>query len=264
MNNVVEKEMKIFVPIDIEGSLEKSHKGDDKDWYVKGYASTPALDLQGEMVNPAGIDIGYFVDNGYINFEHRQEPDYVVGVPTSNCYVDFQKGLFVEARLFKDNEHAQSMWKLANSISKTGIDRQLGFSIEGAIRKRNTDDSRIIEEVVIKNVAVTMNPANPEATWETFMKSWTTGHGTTPDTQVNAGALRRESLANSISVLASAYKISDPIEFDNLWKDVSKFLDEKGEYNENEAIVMLQLAKGVSRVSACESLMNRRKGKQNE
>lgn len=44
---------------------------------VSGWASTPALDLQSDIINPKGIDISYFKEHGYVNYEHNQ--DEVVG-----------------------------------------------------------------------------------------------------------------------------------------------------------------------------------------
>lgn len=56
----------IYIPLDVEGSIEKTdnQKDSDGNWYVRGYASTPNRDLQGEIVIPQGIDIDYFVKSG--------------------------------------------------------------------------------------------------------------------------------------------------------------------------------------------------------
>ena len=35
-----------------------------------------------------------------------------------------EKGLFVEAKLFRDNPYAQEIWDLAKNIKKEGIERQ--------------------------------------------------------------------------------------------------------------------------------------------
>lgn len=245
--------MNLFVPLDIENSIRKSNEAnDDKNWYVCGYASTPALDFQHDIVQPSGIDISYFKEHGWINYEHKNDAEFVIGVPTDNCYVDFQKGLYVEAMLFKDSKYAQDMWKLATDIKKSGAPRQLGFSIEGGIRKRNQQDNRIIDDMVVRNVALTTNPANPEATWEYFMKSFETGHGTTPDTQVDGGALRAESLARAISTLTYAYKISSPTEYTAMWKEVGEYLEKTGRNKQESAQIMLQLSRGISRQDAME------------
>ena len=69
--------MDIFVPIDIEGSLKKSAQdGRGKEWYVRGFASTPDLDLQGDIVRPSGLDIDYFVKSGWVNYEQNMQSVY--------------------------------------------------------------------------------------------------------------------------------------------------------------------------------------------
>lgn len=243
--------MNIFVPIDIEGSLRKSkEEGNGEDWYIRGYASTPDLDLQGDIVQPSGIDIDYFKSSGWINYEHQQDAKSTIGAPTENCHIDFQKGLFVEAKLFKDNPLAKEMWDLANSIEKNGIGRKLGFSIEGGIRKRNDRDNRIIEDLEIRNIAITKNPANPKATWEMFMKSWTTGTEINPEKQVNGGALRVEQLAQAITSITWTYKVGNPQELEETWAGVSKYIDASDRNSVECGIIMLQLSRGISRADA--------------
>lgn len=253
-----------FMPIDTENSFKKSEasaKGiEEGDWYVSGYASTPDLDLQNDIVRPDAIDIDYFVKNGYLNYEHEGEPEYKIGVPTENCYIDSHKGLYVEGILFKDNKYAQEMWSLANSLEKANVNRNLGFSIEGVIRKRNDMDNRIIEDVVVYNVAITTNPANPNATWEAFVKSLSaelstektlsTGYETDPSKQEGGAVLRPEELAQTISTLAGTIKALEPEELNQLWKSVGAHLDKTNQSSTDNAILMLQLSKGISRTDA--------------
>lgn len=256
-----------FMPIDTENSFKKSEASargiEEGDWYVSGFASTPDLDLQNDIVRPDAINIDYFVKNGYLNYEHRDEPDYKIGVPTENCYVDSHKGLYVEGKLFKDNQYAQKMWSLANSLEKANVNRNLGFSIEGVIRKRNGMDDRIIEDVVIYNVAITTNPANPSATWEAFVKSLTavtldgtvdksmsTGYETDPSKQVDGAVLRPEEVAHTITNLTHSMSGKTPEELDVFWKSVGAQLDRNKSNSRDNAILMLQLAKGISRTDA--------------
>ena len=262
MNGSEETKYNIFVPIDIESSVEKS--AEDGEWYVRGYATTPDLDLQGDIILPDGINMDYFLTKGWVNYEHKQDAEYIIGVPTEKCYVDINKGLFVEAKLMKDNKYARSMWELANTIKKSGLNRQLGFSIEGGVTSRNSRDRRIIEGVTVRNIALTTHPANPNATWDTVVKSWTTGHGTTPETQVNAGALRREMFSSEIEHLTYAVKAvakmynmeSNDKEF--VLREVAKSLDEEKPNNEYSAI-MLQLGRGVS-LQQAKDFIDSRKG----
>lgn len=254
MENVERKKMDIFLPIDIKKATEQASKEDTKDIYVSGFASTPDLDMQGEIVVPSGIDISYFQDHGWINFEHEQGADYVIGVPTENCYVDIEKGLFIEAKLFRDNQYTQQIIELAQNLEKSGTERKLGFSIEGAIKQRNVDNNHIIEEVMITNVAVTKSPANTSSSWNYFMKSinkaFETGHTTSPETQTGAGALRREALAQSITRLSSVLNMKDTQLIEDTWKSVSDLLEQGNRMDYNTAILTLQIAKGLSRKDA--------------
>lgn len=246
-----EQAFNVFVPIDLEKSIKKSQEtGDGKGWYVQGWASTPDLDFQNEIIDPLGIDIGYFLKYGWINYEHKQGAEWIVGAPTENSYVDFEKGLFVEAKLYPESPYAQSMWKLAHSIKNSGDARCLGFSVEGAIVRRDSTDQRVIRHLVVRNVALTTNPANPNATWELLVKSWTTGHGITPETQVDAGALRKEELVEAITTLSRMYTIEDAEVLDKTWGEVSKYFSEKGIVTNQVATILLQLSRGISKQQA--------------
>ncbi|AMQ66591.1 head maturation protease [Bacillus phage Shbh1] len=245
----------IFAPIDISNSIEKSNKNpNDKSWYVKGYATTPDLDLQEDIIDPKGIEISHFLQHGYLNYEHYQGDEYKIGAPTDGTHVD-DVGLYVEGKLYKHNPYAKSIWDLANNIAKSGIDRKLGFSIEGFARKRNDEDPRIIEKCYITNVAITTNPANPQATWDAILKTFVTGHGITPETQVDGAALRAESFARSLYNLSFTYKAcEDPTEFKELWKEIGSYLDSMDRYSHECAIMYLQLSKGYSRKEAITKL----------
>lgn len=154
----------MYLPIN---KLEKS-KDDDNTYLVRGYASTGKKDLQQEQIDPSGIDASYLVSDGWVDFEH--DTDQVIGVPTKNTHVD-NKGLFLEARLFKNMPQVQDIIKLYHNIKDNNIDRNLGFSIEGNVIERDEDDESIIRQVQITGVAVTKNPANTDATWELLTKS---------------------------------------------------------------------------------------------
>lgn len=261
VNNVETKSMSIFLPIDTVKAVDT--ETEKKTVYVQGWASNDTLDLQNEIVNPTGIDISYFKEHGWINYEHQQDAEYVIGVPTENCSVDVNKGLFVEAKLFDENPYAQTIINLADTLTKTGVERKLGFSIEGVIKQRNENDSRIIEEVMITNVAITKSPANPTATWDVFRKSLTskafeTGHGTSPETQVDGGAVRRESLAQSITRLSDVYSLDNAQAIKDTWKSVVDCLETENKLDYNTAVLTLQVVKGLSRVEAERAVLNMR------
>jgi len=251
-----ETKFNTFVPLDLEKSTEVEN--DTREFStVSGWASTPNLDLQNDIVNPKGIDIEYFVKHGYVNYEHQ--PDQIVGIPSENCYVDMNKGLYIEAKLFKDNDKVIKMLDLAEKLQKTGSGRRLGFSIEGAVKSRNVNDNRIIDSVMISGVALTAHPANPDATWEKFVKSFVTGYGTTPETQQDAGALRREQISSSITNLTYSTSLQNPKDLDNLWKDVVNYMSKNNQLGYEESIVTLQLAKGLSRKDAEKAVLDIRR-----
>lgn len=253
--------LEVFLPIDFKESVKKSKDDEEgkKHRYICGFASTGSKDLQGDTILPSGINIDYFVKHGWINYEHNNDAEFIIGVPTENCYVDPEKGLYVEAMLLDNNKYAEDMWNLAEAIHKSGVNRKLGFSIEGG-GKRSKIDPGVIEGIVITNVALTVRPVNTEATWEHFMKSWTTGSGISPETQVDAGALRKESLASAITTLSSALKIKDDKERSELWKSTVQMLDESDRTSEEIAIVVLQLSRGLSYLDAFKYLKESKGG----
>ena len=158
----------VYLPIDSVETISKSDDSHNGNYLISGYASTGDEDLQHEQIDPAGIDASYLISDGWVDFEH--DTDQVIGVPTKNTHVD-QKGLFLEAELFKNMPQVQDIIKLYHNIKDKDIDSNLGFSVEGNVIERDEDDESIIRQVQITGVAVTKNPANTHATWELLTKS---------------------------------------------------------------------------------------------
>lgn len=243
---------------------------------MKGYASTGKKDLQQEQIDPAGIDASYLISDGFVDYEH--DLDQVIGVPTKNTHVD-SKGLFLEAKLFKNMPQVQDIIKLYHNIKDNNIDRNLGFSIEGNVIERDEDDESIIRQVQITGVAVTKNPANTDATWELVTKSlYSTkslatdnnkvsnkkpmlsmsvkvnkaleaGHGITPSTQTNGAAFRTEQFSDQIVSLAENLKQAREIGLSSIGQSVAQILDRKNA-GDDVMIAFLQLFEGVSRTDA--------------
>lgn len=223
-------------------SLAKSDS--EKGNYVRGWASTPDLDNQGDIVDPKGIEIDDFITNGYINYEHN--PNKIIGVPTTNCYVDPDKGLYIEAKLFMDRPEAQKMWELAMSLKKNGVQRPLGFSIEGDVLYRDHENQSIVRGVRITGLALTANPANRKATWETLVKSMVAGNEVNPENMQGGEALRRQSLADSLVVLTYGLKDMNFADY----RDFAKELDKMGNFNDDIAVTLMQLCYGYSKLEA--------------
>lgn len=236
------KDFNFFVDIDVD--LEKSNAEDEM--IIRGYASTPDQDRQGENLVQEGLDISDFVNHGYFNFDH--DNSIILGYPTKNTGID-EKGFYVEGKLLKGVPVAERMWKLAVALKKNGAPRQLGFSVEGKVLER---EGNRITKAKIYNVAITPNPVNTNATWEAVVKSFTheieksleAGYGTSPETQSGGGAMRTESIDKELKVLS--YNLDNF----NYWEQVKNSLANGGKVTKSDMIVYLQLAKGMSRAEA--------------
>lgn len=215
---------------------------------IRGYASTPSEDRQGESMVQKGLDITNFVNHGWLNYDH--DNSIILGYPTENTKVD-DKGLWVEGELLPGVPMADNLWELAVAIKKSNAPRRLGFSIEGKVMER---DGNRITKAKIYNCALTPNPVNTDATWEAVVKSFRpenditkgleAGYATTPDTQQGGGALRKESLASSLKNIAGS------IDDRGAWEECKQNLANGGDVSKAEMAVYLQLSKGLSRAQA--------------
>lgn len=242
---------KFFVEADVD--IIKSEDNEEKR-IIRGYASTPTEDRQGESLIQKGLDISDFVSHGWLNYDH--DNSILLGYPTEATHID-ENGLWVEGELLKGVPMADNLWDLAIALKKSNAPRKLGFSVEGKVleRKGNT-----ILKAKIYNCALTPNPVNTEATWEAIVKSFrpesdidvtkglSAGYATTPETQTNGGALRRESLDSDIKRLA------ENLDDHNFWSKVKTNIANGGRVSKNELVVYLQLSKGLSRVQALDIL----------
>ena len=147
----------------IPATLSKSEK-DGKRW-IQGIASTDARDLQGEIVVQKGIDYDYFLKHGYINDDHKDGPENKVGEPTE-CKMT-PEGLWIKAFLYKGKERSDYWWEHINSLEVNQSSRNVGFSIQGKIVRRQ---GRTILKCWLQDVAITASPVNTN-TWAEVVKS---------------------------------------------------------------------------------------------
>ena len=239
------EDFSIFLPV------EKSLKSNEEHGrFIRGYASTPDEDVVGDVVLPSEINISSFMDRGYINYEHEQGDMFKIGKPTDKSYIDPKRGLFVEAKLFSDNPYADKMWDLAEKISsgeeQVAEDNMLGFSIEGSFSHRDMSDPRIMKNVFIKNVALTVNPKNKHSSWQAFTKSLTTDNDIVLPGDTGGKALRRQVIARNIRNIS--YASQDFSEED--WSVVARNLDEENRFDNSTAELFLQIQKGYSKEHA--------------
>lgn len=145
---------------------------------IAGIVSTDSEDLQGDRILQEGCDWDYFLRRGWLNYEHQQGPEHIVGVPTSvkaAVTPSGQKATRIEGYLLLDRPRAKEVYEAAKAIQKaTGsVDRSIGFSVEGQVMERDSKNPKIITRARILNVSVTAHPVNPDARLEVLARSLT-------------------------------------------------------------------------------------------
>src|SRR5574344_2080670 len=132
-----------------------------------GIASTSDEDSDGEFLDPKGFDIKPLIISGMVNWHHqaKEHPDTIIGEP-SKAEIR-PEGLYLETDLYPSSKVACDVWELANTLEKDSKTRRLGYSIEGKVLKRksndkNSPDYKHIEKAIITGVAITHMPKNPK------------------------------------------------------------------------------------------------------
>jgi len=156
----------------VEWDLDTFEKGGER--FIGGFISSSRKDKHGERVLQKGLDFSYFKNNGFFNDNHDKTTGGIVGEPTA---VDFrpnpslggQKAWYAEGRLYK-TKRADEIWDLAKALEKAGSNRRLGFSLQGKIKKR-ADDPTKIEKAFVRHCAITGSPVNNDTRMEILRKS---------------------------------------------------------------------------------------------
>lgn len=157
----MKNDFKFVIPAEIT-------KSKDGEWRVAGLASTSAVDRQGEIIIPEGIDATPIEKGkGFFNWDHDNSPENTVGV--LDTYKKGSGGMYVEGRLFKNHSRAKAVYEIMTSLNK-GDTGRIGMSVEGKIIERDPVNPSIIRRCLIKNVALTMNPVNQD-TYADIVKS---------------------------------------------------------------------------------------------
>ena len=155
-----DKNFTFHIPVElIKGEGEGEHDG----WRVRGIASTPDQDLQGEVVDQDGLDISSLkAGRGLFNYDHQKGPENILGQIEDAEFIthDGKKALQVEGYLFKHQERSKAFHNILKSIKKANGPR-VHMSIEGKIMERDTFDTSKIKKARIDKVALTLDPVNP-------------------------------------------------------------------------------------------------------
>ncbi len=137
--------MRIFVPLE---------KFDAEKRLAIGYASTPALDSQGEIVKREAVEAALPDYMRFANIREMHQPS-AVGVAQA---ADLDaKGLRIAAKVVDDDA-----WEKV----KQGVYK--GFSIGGRVTSRDPADRRVITGLELTEISLVDRPANPEAVIDVY------------------------------------------------------------------------------------------------
>lgn len=162
----IEDKFKFWCPIEKAQDLIDPTTGEQV-MRLGGIASTSDEDADGEFLDPKGFDIKPLLESGMVNWHHQAkgQPAAIIGEPTKAEIRP--EGLYIETDLYPSSKIACDVWELANTLEKDSKTRRLGYSIEGKVVKRksnnkNSPDYKKIVKAIITGVAVTHQPKNPK------------------------------------------------------------------------------------------------------
>lgn len=154
-----------WCPVEISKAIDQE-TGEEL-MLLGGIASTADEDSDGEFLDPKGFDIKPLIESGMVNWHHQAKtcPATIVGEPLK---AEIKKeGLYIETKLYPSSQVARDIWELAKTLNKDSNTRRLGYSIEGKVLERksedrNSPDYKKITKAVITGVAITHQPKNPK------------------------------------------------------------------------------------------------------
>src|SRR5487761_236620 len=137
--------MRIFIPLE---------KLDAEQRLAIGYASTPALDSQGEIVKREAVEAAL---PDYMRFANIREMHQLSAVGVAEAADLDAKGLRIAAKVVDDDA-----WEKV----KQGVYK--GFSIGGRVTSRDPADRRVITGLELTEISLVDRPANPEAVIDVY------------------------------------------------------------------------------------------------
>jgi len=148
-------------------NLDLSKADDDKDTIeIEGIATTEHEDTAGEIILQDGLDWSYCLKNGSFNYDHSNEPKFIMGAPQSvkKLVHNGKPATSIKGVLYARKQIVQDLVENYKAMKSAGDIRQLGFSIEGQVLTRDNKAPHIITRARVLNVSLTHNPCNTEAT----------------------------------------------------------------------------------------------------
>lgn len=193
---------------------------------IAGIISSDSQDLQGDTILQEGMEWDYFLTRGWLNYEHKQGPEWIVGAPKKVEHVTLDNGnqaTRIEGDLFLNRPRGREVYESAKAIQKAGNGRSIGFSVEGQVLERDSKDPSVVTRARILNVSITAHPVNPDARLEVLARSLI-GYqeGTVSDAGAALSPLAEQSLEQSPTE-ASIYNIVQKV----LSKEMGKMMSEE-------------------------------------
>lgn len=153
-----------WCPLDIQKAVIDPETGQEV-MRLGGIASTSDQDSDGEFLDPKGFDIKPLMRSGMVNWHHQAkgQPATIIGEPTKAEIRP--EGLYIETDLYPSSAIARDVFTLAETLEKDSKTRRLGYSIEGKVVKRKSNDKTSpdynkIVKAIITGVAITHQPKN--------------------------------------------------------------------------------------------------------
>ncbi|GGF22798.1 hypothetical protein GCM10011611_31060 [Aliidongia dinghuensis] len=137
--------MRIYAPL---------QKIDEEQRMVYGYASTEALDSQGEIIKREAIEAAL---PGFMRFGNIREMHQPSAVGKAKGATIDDKGLYLAAKIVDDDAWAKV---------KEGV--YSGFSVAGQVTARDPMQKHVITGCQLSEISLVDRPANPEAVFEMF------------------------------------------------------------------------------------------------
>jgi len=153
--------------------LTKTIGETDELWKFAGIASDETEDAEGDTILRKSLDLTYASRRGYVNWDHKREPELQLGFLTKaelvsgkdietlkkKLDVDLPKtaSVYVEGTLYKYVPKAEAVYNMMKSI--TDPTRGPGMSLDGAMAREVTSGD--VVKAFVRGVAITPIPAQP-------------------------------------------------------------------------------------------------------
>ena len=148
----------------LKGLIKGNVNAKGKPGRFVGIATSNSLDMEGEIVDPDGLNWDYALSRGFLVDTHDDSTsERAIGIIEK---VKREGNKWLIYGMFLDTPRARKIWPVIVEAAKHN--HPLGLSIEGIPREVQGD---VIKKADVVNVAVTPNPVNPDATIEPLYKS---------------------------------------------------------------------------------------------